>query len=91
MSTTCKARQYNDQMLCGRCGLQWDVGDPEPPACRADPVSLPIAAQHDLTLGYRVTAAMLRLERLVGQQRANREQLEADLAALREYIDWKGF
>lgn len=32
----CKARQYNDQMQCGRCGLAWDVNDPEPPACRPD-------------------------------------------------------
>jgi len=30
---TCKARQYSDQMICGQCGLQWDVNDPEPPEC----------------------------------------------------------
>lgn len=30
---TCTARQHNDQMCCGRCGLQWDVNDPEPPKC----------------------------------------------------------
>lgn len=30
---TCKAMQCNDQMICGRCGLQWDVNDPMPPAC----------------------------------------------------------
>lgn len=30
----CQARQHSDQMLCGPCGLAWDVGDPEPPACR---------------------------------------------------------
>ena len=29
----CEARQYSDQMCCGRCGLQWDVNDPEPPKC----------------------------------------------------------
>jgi hypothetical protein len=29
----CKARQYSDQMMCSACGLQWDVTDPEPPAC----------------------------------------------------------
>lgn len=29
----CEARQYSDQMLCDRCGLQWDVNDPEPPEC----------------------------------------------------------
>lgn len=31
---TCEARQYSDQMQCGRCGLAWDVNDPEPPRCR---------------------------------------------------------
>lgn len=31
---TCKARQHSDQMQCGRCGLAWDVNDPESPACR---------------------------------------------------------
>lgn len=27
------ARQYSDQMVCSRCGLVWDVNDPEPPEC----------------------------------------------------------
>ncbi len=31
---TCKAKQYSDQMLCGRCGLAWDVNDIDPPECR---------------------------------------------------------
>lgn len=30
---SCYARQYNDQMQCGVCGLAWDVKDPEPPTC----------------------------------------------------------
>lgn len=29
----CSARQYSDQMCCARCGLQYDVNDPEPPEC----------------------------------------------------------
>lgn len=29
----CKARQYSDQMMCGQCGLTWDMNDPEPPTC----------------------------------------------------------
>lgn len=29
----CKAKQYNDQMLC-ECGLAWDVNDPDRPPCR---------------------------------------------------------
>ena len=31
---TCKARQYNDEYHCGRCGLIWDVNDPDPPECK---------------------------------------------------------
>jgi hypothetical protein len=31
----CQARQYSDQMLCGRCDLAWDVNDHQPPECRA--------------------------------------------------------
>ena len=34
--TTCQARQYGDQMCCGKCGLTWDVNDPEPPECRKE-------------------------------------------------------
>lgn len=30
----CEARQYSDQMCCTRCGLNWDVNDPDPPGCR---------------------------------------------------------
>ena len=31
---TCEARQYSDQMICGRCCLAWDVNDIDPPECR---------------------------------------------------------
>lgn len=34
---TCKARQYSDEMQCGRCGLCWDVNDPDPPKCLDNP------------------------------------------------------
>lgn len=30
---TCHARQYSDQMICGPCGLQWDVNDTDAPRC----------------------------------------------------------
>lgn len=30
----CEARQYSDEMICGRCGLRWDANDPDRPACR---------------------------------------------------------
>lgn len=29
----CLARQYSDQMVCHKCGLVWDMNDPEPPEC----------------------------------------------------------
>lgn len=29
----CEARQYSDQMNCARCGLVWDVNDPDEPTC----------------------------------------------------------
>lgn len=37
MRSGCKARQYSDEMQCGKCGLAWDVNDPEPPECRPVP------------------------------------------------------
>jgi hypothetical protein len=33
---TCQARRYSDQMHCGRCGLTWDINDPEPPTCATE-------------------------------------------------------
>jgi len=32
--TTCRSRRTDDQMICGQCGLAWDINDPEPPSCR---------------------------------------------------------
>jgi len=34
----CRPRQEGDEMTC-RCGLRWDVNDPDPPVCvhRATP------------------------------------------------------
>ena len=32
----CLARQHSDQMICHKCGLVWDVNDPEPPVCRKE-------------------------------------------------------
>lgn len=34
MKNGCSARRVNEQMQCGKCGLAWDVNDPEPPQCR---------------------------------------------------------
>ena len=33
MNTHCEAIQYSDEMQCARCGLAWEVNDPEPPEC----------------------------------------------------------
>lgn len=41
---TCQARRCNDQMMCGRCGLAWDVDDTDPPTCaptEPDTVAVP--------------------------------------------------
>ena len=32
----CKAYQMSDQKCCDRCGLVWDMNDPEPPTCLTD-------------------------------------------------------
>lgn len=37
--TGCEAVQYSDQMQCARCGLAYDVNDPDPPECRVAPKS----------------------------------------------------
>ena len=29
----CQARQHSDQMICHKCGLVWDMNDPDPPVC----------------------------------------------------------
>lgn len=42
--TACAARPGADQqMRCTRCGLVWDIDDPEPPTCRDEPVPKPKA------------------------------------------------
>ena len=33
LKTGCTARQYSDQMLCDKCGLQWDMNDDDLPQC----------------------------------------------------------
>lgn len=36
MNKHCQARQYSDQKVCHKCGLVWDMNDPEPPACKQE-------------------------------------------------------
>lgn len=31
----CKVHRINDQMMCSKCGLNWDYNDPDPPICRS--------------------------------------------------------
>jgi predicted amidophosphoribosyltransferase len=52
---TCKARQYSDQMVCPRCGLQWDVNDPDPPQCRKDEPKPQTPSLIDKLLGRKST------------------------------------
>jgi len=33
MSDPCYATVHSDQMICHKCGLVWDISDPEPPEC----------------------------------------------------------
>lgn len=33
MRKKCKAYRRNDQLICDRCGLIWDVNDTDPPKC----------------------------------------------------------
>ena len=51
MNRNCLARQHSDQMICMKCGLVWDVNDPEPPECKRDehPVT-PDATQDTSTI-----------------------------------------
>ncbi len=39
----CQARQYSDQMQCGKCGLAWDVNDEDPPECQVDKKPAPMS------------------------------------------------
>lgn len=48
----CEARQYSDQMLCDRCGLQWDVNDPDPPECGP----LTVTVKKSAAVGWATTS-----------------------------------
>ena len=59
--TPCEARQISDQMNCQRCGLVWDMNDPEPPQCkrRQDPKPSEPVASKTLETGKAVPASPL--------------------------------
>lgn len=85
---TCEARQYSDQMTCGRCGLAWDVNDPDPPACRRtiDRRAIP---------DRRVTRAVARIEPVIATVTAQipvelPDPLALELAAAYEQARGRG-
>lgn len=80
---TCHARQHSDQMLCGRCGLAWDVNDPEPPACKVPP-----APRTDPKVRALVLAAR-RAEGYLSRSTPARAYEGSTLQQLREAL--KGF
>lgn len=57
---TCQARQHGDQMMCGRCGLAWDVGDNDPPKCSPRPAPLPISRPKRVPAAFRSKSARFR-------------------------------
>lgn len=72
--SACEARQYGDQMQCGRCGLAWDVVDAERPACapRIDKRAIPSRA---------VTVATRRLELSFEEPPPRSPEFEATMRA----------
>lgn len=53
----CDAKRVGDQMMCGRCGIQWDHDDPDGDSCcpmNAPPVeNAPIARSLSVTSMWR--------------------------------------
>jgi hypothetical protein len=37
MKERCEVRRYNNTMMCGLCGLQWDFNDEDRPECSPAP------------------------------------------------------
>ena len=52
----CEARQYSDMMHCKKCGLAWDMNDPDEPACGSTTVEYEIKQALKATI---VTAAIV--------------------------------
>lgn len=44
-------------MLCGRCGLAWDVNDSDPPKCSPTPAPLPLSRPKRVPEAFRKTTA----------------------------------
>lgn len=82
----CHARQYSDQMHCGRCGLQWDVNDPDPPACLTDEAI--VAKKHSVPRESAMDQVRntLGTGRVFDRTRRDRSIREAEESAKR-YVD----
>jgi hypothetical protein len=83
---TCRARQYNDQMICGPCGLSWDINDPLPPKCPKHRGRLPLVdALPPLTdrLPYDIAEAAYTA------YRAHTGGVPGIMAAYRVILDWR--
>lgn len=68
----CSAVQQSDEMFCAKCGLRWDVNDPEPPACRK---SFPetqsnLGTMTDREATVAVAADYREMMMLIGNQKA---------------------
>ena len=66
----CQAQQHSDQMICAKCGLAWDVSDPDIPACNPSrtptkveisaPVTLPDKVAGEMVKAYNANAGGIR-------------------------------
>lgn len=63
---TCKGRRVNDQMMCDKCSLQWDVNDDPPPSCKA--ASAGQSAMDEIRQAREVSSRKLELPLLYLKQ-----------------------
>ena len=59
----CTARQESDQMVCRKCGLAWDMNDPDPPTCPVREPSTPSPAEQSKYQLVRYTTARNLIDR----------------------------
>jgi len=79
----CEARQMSDQMSCTRCGLVWDMNDPDRPECRqrSNPAERPAKGGRVLVTG----AERVHSSVLAGRSKNKPTEVgKAALAAMRE-------
>ncbi len=81
----CYARQHSDQMVCGKCGLQWDVNDPEPPKCKTA-LDLSREILKDVKQLVDETNAMLAKE-FPNKDAKTQSELETETKAIKDILD----